>query len=63
MADIVAHPWMTGEAATHEEFTARYDQVMQATRNSNANAMDIDFQIARAARARGAQRSSNDKFA
>ena len=62
MADIISHPWIQGKASTHQEFTARYDEVMEATRQMNINQteMDIDFQIIRA---RGQQRGQNDKFA
>ena len=50
MADIISHPWIQGKASTHQEFTARYDEVMEATRQMNINQteMDIDFQIIRA---------------
>lgn len=53
MADVLGHPWMRGEAATHQDFTAKFNHIMQRavdTRDGGQEALDVDFQIAGAGR-------------
>jgi len=67
MADLLSHPWMTGDAASHDEFCKNYDDIMQATldRVEQEN-FDAEFNIDEAEKQsnkRGnGQRSSGDKF-
>ena len=67
MADLLSHPWMTGDTATDAEFCASYNEIMKATiqRVTQEN-VDTEFNIDEAekqSQVRGnGQRNSGDKF-